>query len=92
MTLIFTNCKSKKEPGTPVSQEQNRKDRPQRGGDPFTEMDVNKDGVLTKAEAKGPLANDFAKLDLNNDGVISREEFDKAPKPQRREGGRPPQR
>ena len=42
---------------------------------------ANKDGKLSKAEVKGPLANDFVKIDANSDGFISKEELSKAPKP-----------
>lgn len=87
VSLLATNCILNEETG--ASQ---REGRPERGKDPFTEMDTNKDGILTKTEAKGPLAKDFSKIDLNNDGNITRAEFDKAPKPQRggNGGGRPP--
>lgn len=49
----------------------------------FSEMDANKDGKLSKNEAKGPLAKDFSKIDTNNDGFISKEELENAPKPER---------
>nr|WP_299389483.1 EF-hand domain-containing protein [Allomuricauda sp.] len=48
-------------------------------------MDENEDGKLSEAEVKGPLKNDFAKIDLNEDGYIDEEEFNKAPKPKKRE-------
>jgi len=50
----------------------------------FAHMDANKDGLLSKEEVKGPLANDFSKIDLNEDGFLSKEEIEKAPKPERR--------
>ncbi|MCT4581577.1 MAG: hypothetical protein N4A35_09185 [Flavobacteriales bacterium] len=59
------------------------------------EMDTNNDGLLSKSEVKGPIANDFDQIDANGDGYISKEEFEKAPKPDRNGGpggGRPPQR
>jgi Ca2+-binding EF-hand superfamily protein len=62
-----------------------------RGGDRpnvetiFTEMDANKDGKISKSEAKGPLAEEFSKIDSNNDGFISKEELKNAPKPERKE-------
>lgn len=54
----------------------------------FAQMDGNKDGKLSKAEVKGPLANDFAKIDTNNDGFITKAELNKAPKPNGQ--GQPP--
>ncbi|EOR95874.1 hypothetical protein ADIARSV_0936 [Arcticibacter svalbardensis MN12-7] len=54
----------------------------------FAQMDSNKDGKLSKAEVKGPLANDFSKIDANGDGFITKEELAKAPKPN---GERPAQ-
>ncbi len=64
-----------------------------KGGHPsveelFAQMDSNKDGKLSKAEVKGPLADNFSKIDTNSDGFISKEELTKAPKPS---GQRPPQ-
>jgi len=53
------------------------------------EMDANKDGKLSKAEIKGPLADDFEKVDTNGDGFITEKEFEKAPKPK---GGQPPRK
>ena len=92
LALFTANCKTKQAAENSAKTEQRGK-RPQQGGqDPFAEMDVNKDGVLTKAEAKGPIANDFDKIDLDGDGIITRAEFDKAPKPQRGGGDRPPRR
>lgn len=46
------------------------------------EMDINKDGKLSKGEVKGPLKNDFDKVDLNKDGFITKEELKKAPRPE----------
>ena len=46
----------------------------------FVGLDKNKDGFLTKEEAKGtPHEKDFAKLDKNSDGKLSREEHAAAP-------------
>jgi len=49
------------------------------------EMDKNEDGKLSKAEVKGPLKDEFAKIDTDEDGFISKKEFEKAPKPKRKE-------
>ena len=46
----------------------------------FKALDKDKDGSVSKAEAKGtPHDKDFAKLDKNNDGKLSREEHAAAP-------------
>lgn len=51
----------------------------------FTELDANKDGKISKSEAKGPLAESFTEIDTNKDGFISKEELKNAPKPERKE-------
>jgi hypothetical protein len=46
----------------------------------FQAMDKNKDGFVTREEAKGtPHDKDFAKLDKNSDGKLSRQEHAAAP-------------
>jgi Ca2+-binding EF-hand superfamily protein len=46
----------------------------------FQSLDKNKDGSLSKDEAKGtPHEKDFAKLDKDSDGKLSREEHAAAP-------------
>jgi len=46
----------------------------------FKALDKNKDGNITKEEAKGtPHDKDFSKLDKNNDGKLSRQEHAAAP-------------
>lgn len=52
---------------------------PSKGGDPFTMMDANSDGKLSKQEVKGPLAKDFSRIDRNNDGYISKDEMPDVP-------------
>ena len=54
----------------------------------LTELDQDEDGKISKTEAKGPLKNDFAKIDANEDGFISEAEFDEAPKPKGKPGGK----
>jgi len=49
------------------------------------EMDKNEDGKLSKDEVKGPLKDEFAKIDTDEDGFISKKEFEKAPRPKRKE-------
>jgi len=46
-------------------------------------MDENKDNKISKAEAKGPLAEDFDNLDVDKDGELSVTELSKA-KPRKR--------
>ncbi len=43
----------------------------------FAKLDKNKDGYISKAEAKGEqeLSKNFDKWDLNNDGKINRAEY-----------------
>ena len=49
------------------------------GGDPFTMLDANYDGKISRQEAKGPLAKDFDRLDTNDDGYISKSEIPNQP-------------
>lgn len=46
----------------------------------ISQLDINKDGRISKNEAKGPLEYDFSKIDVNNDGLISKEELEKGAK------------
>ena len=50
-----------------------------RGGDPFTIMDENGDGKLSRSEVKGPLADDFDRIDRNGDGYIIESELPQRP-------------
>lgn len=50
-----------------------------------TELDKNDDGKLSLSEVKGPLKEMFADTDTNEDGFITEEEFEKMPKPEKRE-------
>ncbi len=64
----------------------------QRGAPPsvdkiFAELDTDGDGLLSKTEVKGPLADQFETIDSDNDGFISKTELENAPKPER--GQRP---
>lgn len=68
------------------NRDQNRQQRPS-AEEIFKMMDANEDGKLSLKEVKGPLKNDFSKVDLDENGFITKEEFEKAPKPNR-QGGR----
>lgn len=51
-------------------------------------MDTNNDGKLSEAEVSGHrIAQRFSIFDADKDGYITREEFQNAPRPQRRPGG-----
>lgn len=52
----------------------------------FAQLDTNADGLLAKAEVKGPLQQQFDTVDTNKDGFISAEELENAPRPQGRPG------
>jgi Ca2+-binding EF-hand superfamily protein len=41
----------------------------------FERLDSNKDGMLSKEEAVGPIRENFARLDANSDGYIAEDEF-----------------
>ena len=45
---------------------------------PFEQIDKNKDGALTKSEAKQATGLDFDKADVNRDGKLSRAEYETA--------------
>jgi Ca2+-binding EF-hand superfamily protein len=44
----------------------------------FNELDKDKDGLLTKAEASSVKGLDFAKADTNKDGRLDRAEYEAA--------------
>jgi len=43
----------------------------------FDDVDQNKDGMISQAEATAVEGLDFAALDTNKDGAIDREEYQK---------------
>jgi Ca2+-binding EF-hand superfamily protein len=87
IATLTISCKSTSEAKTAKPERTGQ----QKGGDRpnletiFTELDTNKDGKISKSEAKGPLAESFSKIDTNEDGFISKEELKNAPKPERKE-------
>ena len=94
--ICATSCKSKKtttEAETPTATEQSqstkRGDRPQKDGkkpsatELMTKLDIDGNGMLSKAEAKGHLLEQFSTVDTNNDGSLSLDEVKNAPKPSR---------
>lgn len=44
----------------------------------FDQLDTNKDGMLSKAEAKGAKGLDFAKADKDKNGMLDRAEYEAA--------------
>jgi Ca2+-binding EF-hand superfamily protein len=96
----FTGCKSssttEKTTTTKTEQEGKRGQQQGKGERPdaaqiFAEMDTDKDGKISKDEAKGPLEEQFSKIDADQDNYISKEELENAPRPKRGEkpqGGR----
>lgn len=68
---------------------QNGQQEPPSYANMLSEMDANKDGMLSKNEVKGPLKRDFSKIDTDKNGFITKDEFEKAPKPEQG-GQRPP--
>lgn len=98
ITLALASCSSQKdspnngnEPNEQRrgQQQGGRQGRPPNFAQLMADLDSNKDGKLSKSEAKGPLQNDFEKIDKNGDGFVSEEEFKQAPRPQ---GGQRPAR
>ncbi|MCC7420130.1 MAG: EF-hand domain-containing protein [Planctomycetaceae bacterium] len=78
----------------PEGQNPERRRRGGEGGPPFerilSEMDSNKDGKLSKDEARGPLQQNFDRLDADKDGFITRDEIRRGFSERLREGtGRP---
>jgi len=67
-------------------QSQNRQERrePPTFAELIEEMDANEDGKLAKDEIKGRLKKNFDQIDADEDGFITEEEFEDAPKPERR--------
>lgn len=65
--------------GMPHGQMDHGQTSPAKGNAAFIELDVNKDGKISKAEmAKDPKAAHFAMLDTDKDGALSPAELAKA--------------
>ncbi|MEL0613929.1 EF-hand domain-containing protein [Marinomonas arenicola] len=45
----------------------------------FAQLDTNGDGVLTKDELRGPLADDFDRFDTDNSGTLTEDELPAPP-------------
>ncbi|MDO6596706.1 EF-hand domain-containing protein [Oceanihabitans sp. 2_MG-2023] len=98
--VIFTSCKSSNDKrnieSNNTEKTEKKEQQKERGERPDTaqilaQMDADKDGKISKEEAKGPLQEQFSKIDTNQDNYISKEELENAPKPERGggQGGRP---
>ena len=46
-------------------------------------LDTNKDGKISKDEAKGPMVQHFDQIDANSDGFVSKEELEQMKRPGR---------
>lgn len=60
----------------------NEKKTPPKFEELLSQMDSNKDGMLARAEVKGPLSNNFDKIDADHNGLITAAEMKAASKPQ----------
>lgn len=45
----------------------------------FSQLDENGDGVLSRDEVKGPLADDFDRLDVDHSGSLTKDELPAPP-------------
>jgi len=97
LTFFISACSSKKDV-IPANEEQidlnerELKRENRRNGPPNIEevfkMDIDKDGLLSKSEVTGRLLERFGDIDSDADGFISKTEFENAPRPKRKQGGR----
>jgi len=101
LACIFS-CKTQKTASTPepvverpqIQQQQKQRaqlgdQRGPRSVEEVFKMDINNDGLLSKAEVKGRMKERFARIDANGDGFISKTEFQNMKKPQRSGKQRP---
>jgi hypothetical protein len=65
----------------PTNADGKEKQGPPKFEDLLLKMDANKDGMLAKAETKGPLLENFDKIDLDHNGFLTAAEMKAAPKP-----------
>lgn len=71
LVIAFTSCKSSQETSSTTPSKKNNQDVSQL----FKQMDSNKDGKISKSEAKGKLKENFKMRDKNNDGFITKNEM-----------------
>jgi Ca2+-binding EF-hand superfamily protein len=64
--------------GTPESAPAMKAEVERRVNEMMERMDTNKDGKISKDEAKGVLAENFDRIDANKDGFIDKDELTKA--------------
>lgn len=74
--LSLMACKAKQ----PVVETKPVETKQRQGGPSFEriseKMDLNKDGKISKTEAKSRILNQFDRMDTNQDGFVTKEEFD----------------
>jgi hypothetical protein len=78
-----------KEQKGPPNGQQGQNGRPSTS-DILAQLDINKDGKISKDEAKGPLLQDFTVIDKNKDGFITKKELENGAKGGNKQ--RPPRR
>lgn len=88
VTFVLSTACNNKAKTTETTPTTKNRTKGQRGERPtsdqmMTKMDTNKDGRLSKTEARGPLQQQFSQIDTNGDGFIDKDELAKAPKPNR---------
>lgn len=84
LVIGSTSCRSEK---TVVNNERSNRQGPngqrRTPAEIIAQMDTNKDGQISAAEARGPMKDNFSMIDTNNNGLISLAELKAAPRPPR---------